>query len=144
MVYTKKHPALLIMGIIFAAMAFLADSGAMGGMIDYLSAKKYVGEIVGMGYAFGAIGILVGFWHLIGIHKEGNLDYYMSTVGGAIFILLIAMLVRWYLAPLVAVMSKAIGPVMGAKYLHQVLGLNYAYSGFPYGLKTGCVYPASA
>lgn len=140
MVYTKKHPALLIMGVIFAAMAFLADSGAMGGMIDYLSAKKYVGEIVGMGYAFGAIGILVGFWHLIGIHKEGNLDYYMSTVGGAIFILLIAMLVRWYLAPLVAVMSKAIGPVMGAKYLHQVLGLNYVVLGILAGIITVNVF----
>jgi uncharacterized membrane protein YadS len=134
MVYTKKNPALLIMGIIFVAIAFLTDSGSMAGLIDFFSAKKYVGEMVGMGYAFGGIGVLVGLWHLVGSHNEGNLDYYMSSVGGAIFILLVAMLVRWFLAPLVAVMSKAIGPVMGAKYLHQVLGLNYVVLGILAGI----------
>jgi uncharacterized membrane protein YadS len=134
MVYTKKHPALLIMGIILVAIAFLADSGSMAGLIEFFSAKKYVGEMVGMGYAFGGIGVLVGLWHLVGSHNEGNLDYYMSSVGGAIFILLVAMLVRWFLAPLVAVMSKAIGPVMGAKYLHQVLGLNYVVLGILAGI----------
>jgi uncharacterized membrane protein YadS len=134
MVYTKKHPALLIMGIVFLAIAYLAGSGAMSGLIDYLSAKKYVGEMVGMGYAFGAIAVLVGLWHLVGSHREGNLDYYLSTIAGAIFILLVAMLVRWYLAPLIAVISKGIGPVMGAKYLHEVLGLNYVVLGILAGI----------
>ncbi|MFV2031754.1 MAG: YeiH family protein, partial [Gammaproteobacteria bacterium] len=134
MVYTKKHPALLIMGIIFVAIAYLADSGAMAGLIDYLSAKKYVAEMIGLGYAFGGIGIVVGLWYLVGKHAEGNLDYYSSSVAGAIFILLVAMLVRWYLAPLIAVWSKTLGPVMGAKYLHQVLGLNYVVLGILAGI----------
>ncbi|MEE8365289.1 MAG: putative sulfate exporter family transporter [Gammaproteobacteria bacterium] len=134
MVYTKKHPALLIMGIIFVAIAYMADSGAMAGLIDYLSAKKYVGEMVAMGYAFGAVGVLVGLWHLAGSHNEGNLDYYMSAIAGGMFILVVAMLIRWYLAPLVAVISKGIGPVMGAKYLHQVLGLNYIVLGILAGI----------
>ena len=34
------------------------------------------------------------------------LDYYLSTIAGAIFIFMIAMLVRWYVAPFVAVLSK--------------------------------------
>ncbi|MCH7880148.1 MAG: putative sulfate exporter family transporter [Proteobacteria bacterium] len=134
MVYTKKHPALLIMGILFVAIAYMADSGAMAGLIDYLSAKKYVGEMVAMGYAFGAVGALVGLWHLAGSHKEGNLDYFLSAIAGGFFILLVAMLIRWYLAPLVAVISKGIGPVMGAKYLHQVLGLNYIVLGILAGI----------
>ena len=140
MVYTKKHPALLIMGIIFVAIAYLAESGGMSGMIDYLKAGKYAGEMVGMGYAFGAIGVIVGLWHLIGSHSEGNLDYYLSSIAGAIFILLLAMLVRWYLAPLVAVISKGLGPVMGAKYLHQVLGLNYVVIGILAGIITVNVF----
>ncbi|MAF49175.1 MAG: putative sulfate exporter family transporter [Rhodospirillales bacterium] len=134
MVYTNKHPALLIMGIIFLAIAYLAESGGMGGLIGYLSIKKYIGEMVGMGYAFGAIGVIVGAWHMWGNHEEGNLDYYLSSVAGAIFILLVAMLVRWYIAPWVAVMSKAMGPIMGAKYLHQVLGLNYVVLGILAGI----------
>jgi uncharacterized membrane protein YadS len=134
MVYTKKHPALLIMGVIFVAIAYLADSGGMSGMVDYLKAGKYAGEMIGMGYAFGGVAVLVGAWHLFGSHDEGNLDYYMSTVAGAIFILLVAMLVRWYLAPLVAVLSKGLGPVMGDKYLHDVLGLNYVVLGILAGI----------
>ncbi len=140
MIYTQKSPALLIMGAIFVAIAVAAGSGAMDGLIGYLSAKKYAGEMIGMGYAFGAIGVLIGAWALWGTHREGNMDYYLSTVAGAIFILLIAMLVRWYLAPLVAVASKAIGPVMGAKYLHQVLGLNYVVLGILAGIITVNVF----
>ena len=133
-VYTKKHPALLIMGIIFVAIALLADTGAMSGLIGYLSAKKYVGEMVAMGYAFGAIGVIVGAWHMWGTHEEGNVDYYMSSVAGCLFILLVAMIVRWYGAPWIAVLSKGMGPVMGAKYLHQVLGLNYVVLGILAGI----------
>ncbi|MEE8189766.1 MAG: putative sulfate exporter family transporter [Kiloniellales bacterium] len=134
MVYTKKHPALLIMGVIFVAIAFMADSGAMSGFIDYLSAKKYTGEMVAMGYAFGALGVLIGAWHMFGKHEEGNMDYYLSAVAGGLFILLVAMLVRWYLAPWIGVLSKGFGPVMGAKYLHQVLGLNYVVLGILAGI----------
>ena len=134
MVYTKKHPGLLIMGVIFIAIAFMADSGSMAGLIKYLHAKKYVAEMVGIGYAFGGIGIVVGAWHLLGSHTEGNADYYLSAIAGVVFILLVAMLVRWYFAPFVAVLSKGMGPVMGAKYLHQVLGLNYVVIGILAGI----------
>jgi uncharacterized membrane protein YadS len=134
MIYTKKHPALLIMGIVFLAIAVMADFGAMSGLIGYLSAKKYAGEMVGMGYAFGILGVLVGAWHMWGGHKEGDADYYLSTIAGAIFILLVAMIVRWYIAPWIAVLSKGMGPVMGAKYLHQVLGLNYVVLGILAGI----------
>ncbi|NQU59364.1 MAG: putative sulfate exporter family transporter, partial [Rhodospirillales bacterium] len=134
MVYTKKHPALLIMGVIFVAIAYMADSGAMGDLIGYLKAKKYVAEMVGLGYAFGGIAVVVGAWHLMGTHTEGNMDYYLSAVAGAIFILLVAMIVRWYGAPLIAVWSKSLGPVMGAKHLHTVLGLNYVVLGILAGM----------
>ena len=140
MVYTKKHPALLIMGVVFLAIAYMASNGMMDGLIGYLKAKKYVGEMVGMGYAFGGFGTLVGLWHLFGSHEEGNADYYLSTVGGATFILLIAMLIRWGVAPWVAVLSKSMGPVMGAKYLHQVLGLNYVVLGIIAGIITVNVF----
>ena len=122
------------MGVVFVAIAFLAESGAMSGLIGYLHNKKYVGEMVGMGYAFGILGVFVGAWHMWGAHKEGNADYHLSAVAGAIFILLVAMIVRWYVAPWIAVMSKSLGPVMGAKYLHQVLGLNYVVLGILAGI----------
>ena len=134
MVYTRKHPGLLVIGLIFFAIAILVSTGAMDGLIGYLKAGKYAGEMTGMGFAFGAIGVLVGIWHMWGRHEEGNLDYYLSTIAGALFILLVAMVIRWYVAPWVAVLSKGLGPVMGAKYLHQVLGLNYVVLGILAGI----------
>ncbi|HDK37670.1 MAG TPA: putative sulfate exporter family transporter, partial [Thiolapillus brandeum] len=134
MVYTHKHPATLIMGLIFLAIGLLAGAGMLDGLINYLHAKKYVGEMVWMGYIFGIMGLLVGSWHLWGSHEEGDLDYYLSSIGGALFILLVAMLIRWYLAPYVAVLSKAMGPVMGDKHLHKVLGLNYVVLGILAGM----------
>ena len=134
MVYTKKHPALLIMGILFLIIGATTQFGLQDGLIEYLNLKKYVGEMTGLSFTAGAVAVLVGIWHLLGTHKEGHVDYYLSTVAGAIFILIIAMLIRWYLAPFVAVLSKGMGPVMGAKYLHQVLGLNYVVLGILAGI----------
>ncbi|HEY5789357.1 MAG TPA: putative sulfate exporter family transporter, partial [Gammaproteobacteria bacterium] len=134
MVYTHKHPALLIMGVILLVIGATVGTGVQAGLVEYLNIKKMVWEISTLSYTFGGIALVVGIWHLVGKHVEGNLDYYLSAVAGAVFIFLIAMLVRWYLAPFVAVLSKALGPVMGDKYLHQVLGLNYVVLGIVAGI----------
>ncbi len=134
MVYTHRHPALFIMGVVMLAIGASASFGWQAGLIEYLKISKSVGEIVSLTYTVGGIATLVGLWHLFGKHQEGNLDYYLSTVAGGIFILLLAMLIRWYAAPLVAVLSKALGPVMADKYLHQVLGLNYVVLGILAGI----------
>ncbi len=134
MVYTHKHPALLVIGVIFLAIGFLTAGGMLDGLIATIGARKYIGEMIWLGYILGAISLLVGLWHLFGTHREGNLDYYLSTIAGAAFIMLVAMVIRWYVAPFVATLSKAMGPVMGDKYLHQVLGLNYVVLGILAGI----------
>ncbi|GMQ74797.1 MAG: hypothetical protein BMS9Abin01_0036 [Gammaproteobacteria bacterium] len=134
MIYTEKSPAHLVMGVVFVGIAIAAGTGAMDGLVGYLGIKKYVGEMIGIGYAFGTVAIVLGARDLWGTHREGNTDYFLSSIAGAIFILLVAMSIRWYVAPAVAVASKAIGPVMGAKYLHQVLGLNYIVLGILAGI----------
>ncbi len=134
MVYTKKHPALLIMGILMVSLGALVQFEMMNGVINYLHLQKYLGEMSTLSYVFGILAIIVGLWNLLATHKEGNLDYYLSTVAGGIFILFISMIIRWFVAPLVAVGSKSLGPVMGAKYLHEVLGLNYIVLGILTGI----------
>jgi len=134
MVYTQRSPALLVMGLIMLAIGASVSLGLQDGIIKYLAIDKIVWEMTSLTYVFGAIGVVVGVWHLFGRHVEGNLDYYLSAVAGATFILLIAMLIRWYLDPIVAVWSKALGPVMGDKYLHDVLGLNYVVLGILAGI----------
>lgn len=136
MVYTKRSPALLIMGILFLLVGISVQFGLQSGLMKYLSIDKHMTEMLSVSYTAATAGILVGLWNLFGTHKEGHLDYYLSTVGGVVFILLIAMGIRWYLDPWVAVLSKAMGPVMADKYLHDVLGLNYVVLGIIAGIIT--------
>ena len=140
MIYTIKNPALLIMGIMLLMVGATISLGWQDSLISYLHMGKSVGEITGLSYTFGTIAIVVGMWYRFGTHQEGNLDYYLSSVAGAIFIFMIAMGVRWYLAPYIAVLSESMGPVMGAKYLHQVLGLNYVVLGILAGIVTVNVF----
>ena len=138
MAYTRKSPALLIMGIILLVHGFLVGGGYMGGVVKYLSLGRTAGEMTNLSYIFGGIAVVFGLWHWLGSHREGNIDYYSSTVSGGIFILFVAMVVKWYFAPEVAVLSRAIGPVAGTAakptYLHDVLGLNYIVLGIVAGM----------
>ncbi len=140
MVYTKKNPALLTMGVLLLALGAATQYGVLDGVVGYLKIGSKTGEIINLSFAFGAISVVVGAWSLWGKHEEGNLDYYLSTVAGGMFILLIAMIVTWFAAPLVAVISKGFGPVMSNKYLHDVLGLNYIVLGILAGIITVNVF----
>ena len=137
MVYTKKNPALFIIGVILLAIWYLADGGMLAGYIDHLGGAKYkyTKELTSLPLYFGIISVVFGAWQWFGSHKEGHWDYYSSTVAGAMFILLIAMVVRWFVAPEVAVASKAMGEIGGTgKHLHDILGLNYVVLGIVAGI----------
>ncbi len=138
MVYTKKSPALLIMGLIMLAIWYMADSGMLAPVIEHLAngkKYKYSSELTSLPLYFGIFSAIVGAWHLFGSHKEGALDYYSSTIAGGIFILLIAMIVRWFIAPEVAVISTGMGKVGDTgKYIHKLLGLNYVVLGIVTGI----------
>lgn len=138
MVYTKKNPALLIIGVIMLAIWFMADSGMLAGYMEHLAAGKkykYGGELTSIPLYFGFVAALFGAWQLFGSHKEGSFDYYTSTLAGGMFIMLIAMLVRWFIAPEVAVISMSMGKVGDTgKYIHKLLGLNYVVMGIITGI----------
>ena len=138
MVYTKKSPALFIIGVIMLAIWYSADSGMLAGYIDHLAAGKkyaYGDELTSIPLYFGIIAAAFGLWAWFGKHKEGHLDFYASTLAGGMFILLIAMLVRWFIAPEIAVVSKSMGTIgETGKHLHTILGLNYVVIGIVAGI----------
>jgi len=140
MVYTKKHPALLIMGVLLLLLGGLTNAGVLDGIVAYLHIGSKTGEISSYSYVFGGISVVIGAWHMWGKHVEGNLDYYLSTVAGGMFILFIAMIVTWFADPFVAVISKKIGPIMSDKHLHEVLNLNYVVLGILAGIITVNVF----
>ncbi|MGW8247857.1 MAG: YeiH family protein [Acidiferrobacterales bacterium] len=138
MVYTKKSPALFIIGVVLLAIWYLSSNGMMNGFYEHLAmGKKYkmMGEVTTLPLYFGILSVVVGLWQWLGSHKEGHLDYYSSTIAGGMFILLVAMIVRWYIAPEVAVISHAMGKVgETGKYIHKLLGLNYVVLGILAGI----------
>jgi len=138
MVYTKKSPALFIIGVIMLAIWFTAGNGMLDGYMEHLAAGKkykYGAELTTIPLWFGLLSVVIGAWQWFGSHSEGAWDYYSSSVAGAMFILLIAMLVRWFIAPEVAVISMSMGKVGDTgKYIHKLLGLNYVVMGIVTGI----------
>ena len=138
MVYTKKSPALFIIGLIMLAIWYMADTNILQPYIDHLAAGKkykYGSELTSIPLYFGIIAVVIGLWQWFGKHTEGHWDYYSSTIAGGMFILLIAMLVRWFIAPEIAVWSMAMGKIGDTgKYIHKLLGLNYVVLGILTGI----------
>ena len=137
MVYTKKSPALFIIGILMLAMWYSASTNILSVYIEHLggSSYKYFTELTTLPLYFGILSVIAGLWQWLGSHKEGQFDYYLSTIAGAMFILVIAMLIRWFIAPEVAVFSKYFGKIGNTgKYLHEILGLNYVVLGILTGI----------
>ncbi len=58
--------------------------------------------------AFGGIFLLLGLFTLLWKPKHGDLDYFISTVPGIAFILLIVVIVRWVLDPIAGNWGKAV------------------------------------
>ena len=139
MIYTKKTPWTLVIGIIMAGYAYLVQSGAMEPVIKFLHTSKHVGEMVNMGYAFGAIAIIVGLWQIAVKPKEGHGDYYLSTVAGVMFIMIIAFVVKWGLDPLMHLWGKNAEPTLGFD-IAKVMNLNYVVMGIIAGIITVNVF----
>lgn len=120
------------------AIWYTADAGILAPYMEHLAAGKkykYGAELTSIPLYFGIVAAAIGLWQWFGKHTEGHWDYYSSTIAGGMFILLIAMLVRWFVAPEVAVISMSMGKVGDTgKYIHKLLGLNYVVMGIVTGI----------
>jgi uncharacterized membrane protein YadS len=133
MVYTQRTVWPLVVGIAMAAYAYLVQSGMMKPVVDFLGTGRLSGEMVMLGYIFGGIAIAVGLWQLLVPSKEGHLDYYVSTVAGVMFIMLVAFIVKWGLDPLMAKWGSETQPALGFNFA-SVLNLNYVVMGIIAGI----------
>ena len=133
MVYSQKTPWTLVMGLIMVAYAYAVQSGVMAGIIKYLGTDRHTREMLILGYSFGGIAIVVGLWQLVAKTAEGHVDYYLSTVGGLTFIMLVAFIVKWGLDPQMGQWGKAAQSTLGFNFA-SVLNLNYVVMGILAGI----------
>jgi uncharacterized membrane protein YadS len=115
------------------AYAYMVQSGALEGVVKYLDTARLTGEMRTLGYIFGGVAIVVGLWQLLAKSAEGHVDYYLSTIGGVSFIMLVAFIVKWGLDPLMAQWGKAAQPALGFNFA-SVMNLNYVVMGILAGI----------
>ena len=133
MVYTKRTIWPLVIGIVMVGYAYLVQSGQLEPLLKYLNTGRYTGEMLALGYICGGISILAGLWHLAATPKEGLTDYYISTIAGVAFIMLVAFVVKWGLDPLMGLWGRAARPALGFNFA-SVLNLNYVVMGILAGI----------
>lgn len=133
MVYTQRTPWTLVMGVIMVAYAYMVQNGMMAPLIKFLNTGRHIGEMLTLGYAFGAVAILVGLWQLFASTKQGHVDYFLSTIAGLTFIMLIAFVVKWGLDPMMAKWGREAQPVLGFNFA-RILNLNYVVMGILAGI----------
>ncbi len=133
MVYTQKTPWTLVMGIIMVAYAWMVKAGVMEPVIKFLNTGRHVDEMQTLGFAFGAVAILIGLWQMLAAPKEGQTDYYLSTIAGLMFILLVAFIVKWGLDPLMGKWGRDALPTLGFNFA-SVLNLNFVVMGIVAGI----------
>ena len=176
MVYTRKSPALLIIGFLLLVWGWLNASGSVDGLQSTLQKSAYSDHVkisekfqaelrvatelaqtegkptpemkkpeskfdkekafqTRLSYIFGGGFSLFGLLVLAWKPKTGNLDYYLSTVPGMAFILLIACVVRWGLDPMFANWGKAVQDAGTLTWdFAKIFNLNYVVMGIVAGI----------
>ncbi|MBU1231617.1 MAG: putative sulfate exporter family transporter, partial [Proteobacteria bacterium] len=130
----KDHMPVLIMGGLLIIYGLIVKTGILLPMMKYLHTHKAMDLQMTLTLIVGGI-VIVGA--LINSVKEpGNsiLDrFFLQPLGGIVLILVMAMAIRWYLEPLVKIMSDSLQPLLGFN-VYKVLNLNYVVLGILAGV----------
>ena len=134
MAQVQENKPLIIISGLMIIYALIASSGALQPLMKYLHTLKTADLQVSMGFIAGGIGLLGAI--INSVRKPGNTNFdrfFLQPLPGILFILIIAMAIRWYLEPLVKLMSAGLQPVLGFK-IYKVLNLNYVILGLLAGV----------
>ncbi|MDD4731704.1 MAG: putative sulfate exporter family transporter [Desulfovibrio sp.] len=127
-------PLLVLSGVLLLYGALVA-SGVFEGMFKALHTHKAIDLMEVLSFVLGGIGLLSALLRQGRMNKPlTNFDtFVLETVPGILFIMVLAMGIRWFLEPVVVMMSGALVPTLGFK-IHKVLNLNYVVLGILVGI----------
>jgi uncharacterized integral membrane protein (TIGR00698 family) len=124
----------IIFGAILIAYGFLIKTGTLDALLRYLHTHKSADLQVTLCFVLGGIGIAVGIINLIRPPKDTIVDnFILKPAPGVLFLVLLAMIIRWYFEPLVHMWSTAAAPTLGFKF-HKIFNLNYVVLGIIVGI----------
>jgi len=134
MAETQKHTPLFIMGGILVVYGLIVSTGVLLPLMKYLHTHKSMDLQVIMCLVLGALGIIGGIVNSIRKSQDTTLDrFILRPLGGVLLLLILAMAIRWYMEPLVKILSKNLQPTLGFK-IYKVLNLNYVVLGILVGV----------
>ncbi|MBL0715158.1 MAG: putative sulfate exporter family transporter [Desulfosarcina sp.] len=130
----QKNIPLFVMSGILLIYGYIVSTGALLPLLQTLKSHKAMDLMITMSYILGAIGLVGAIVNSVRPPQKTILDrFILEPLAGVLFLLLLAMAIRWYLEPLVKIMSANLVPVLGFK-IYKVLNLNYVVLGILVGV----------
>lgn len=130
----KDQMPVVIMGALLLIYGLIVKTGALFPVLKTLKTHKSMDLQVLLCLILGAlalVGVLVNAYR-----KPGQTlfdRFFLQPLGGIIMIMVMAMAIRWYLEPLVKMMSSSLNPLLGFN-VYKVLNLNYVVLGILAGV----------
>ncbi|KAB1443057.1 YeiH family protein [Pseudodesulfovibrio senegalensis] len=130
-----SNTPLIIISSLMLLFGVLVVSGALTPMFKSLHTHKQIDLMETMTFVGAILGFVTALLRQVRMNKPmGRFDVFvLETVPGILFIMVLAMGIRWFMEPVVVLMSKQLVPVLGFK-LHKVLNLNYVVLGILVGI----------
>ncbi|MEH0020468.1 MAG: putative sulfate exporter family transporter [Desulfobacter sp.] len=130
----KDHMPTIIMGVSLIVYGLIVNTGALLATMKYLGTHKSMDLQVLMSLILGGLTLAGALINSMKEPGDSLFDrFFLQPLGGVIMILVMAMAIRWYLEPLVKIMSTSLQPVLGFK-IYKVLNLNYVVLGILAGV----------
>ncbi len=130
----KDHMPVIIMSGLLIVYGLIVQTGALLSVMKYLHTHKSMDLQVTLSLILGGLALVGAL--INSAKKPGNTifdRFFLQPLGGVVMILIMAMAIRWYLEPLVKIMSASLKPVIGFK-IYKVLNLNYVVLGILAGV----------
>ncbi len=130
----QQNMPVFVMSGLLLVYGLIASSGALLPTMKYLHTHKTMDLQVTMCLILAGIGLFGAVVNSLKEPGDSLFDrFFLQPIGGIIFLLLLAMFIRWYAEPMVKLWSSALAPVLGFK-LYKVLNLNYVVLGLLVGV----------
>ncbi len=130
----KDNMFVIVIGALLIIYGFIVQTGVMLPAMKYLHTHKSMDLQVLLSLIFGGLALGGAIINLVREPGDTVLDrFFLQPLGGIVLIMVMAMAIRWYLEPLVKIMSKSLQPVLGFK-LYKVMNLNYVVLGILAGV----------
>lgn len=129
-----NKPTWIISGLLLL-YGVLVATGALSGLLHTFKVHKAIDMMETLAFFGGGLGLVTAMLRQSRMNKPlTNLDtFVLETIPGVLFILALAMGIRWFLEPMVVIAAHSMKPALGFD-IYKVLNLNYVVLGILTGI----------